>query len=70
MPNFGASTSRTYLPVAIALRYVDAGDYSRALDWLEKAVKLGISRAQIDNDPDLPRLQGRERYRSIVKLAS
>ena len=38
VPNAGAR--RTFLPVGIALRYVDAGDYSRALDWLEKAYEV------------------------------
>ncbi len=35
-----AGARRTFLPVGIALRYVDAGDYRRALDWLEKAYEV------------------------------
>jgi eukaryotic-like serine/threonine-protein kinase len=35
-----AGTSRVYLPVGIALRYLDAGEYGRALDWLEEAYQV------------------------------
>ncbi len=31
---------RVYMPCGIALRYVDAGDYGRAIDWLEKAYEV------------------------------
>ena len=41
-----------------------------ALDWLEKAVKLGLSRTEIENDPDLPALGQDPRYRKILELAS
>jgi len=34
VPNPGAS--RVFLPCGIALRYIDAGDYGRAIDWLEE----------------------------------
>jgi len=44
VPNPGAS--RVYLPSAIALRYRDAGDYGRAIDWLEEAYEV--------RDPNLP----------------
>ena len=35
-----AGTSRVYLPGGIALRYLDAGEHSRALDWLEEAYRV------------------------------
>jgi hypothetical protein len=35
VPNTAAS--RVYAPSWIALRYIAAGDYSRAVGWLEKA---------------------------------
>jgi TolB-like protein/Flp pilus assembly protein TadD len=44
VPQHGAV--RIYLPKAIALRYLDAGDYDRAIDWLERAYE--------DRDPNLP----------------
>ena len=44
VPQHGAI--RVYLAKAIALRYLDAGDYDRAIDWLERAYE--------DRDPNLP----------------
>jgi TolB-like protein/Tfp pilus assembly protein PilF len=44
VPNPG--TSRVYLPCSIAVRYIDAGDYSRAIEWLEEAYEV--------RDPNLP----------------
>jgi len=44
VPNAGAS--RVFLPCAIPLRYIDAGDYGRAVDWLEEAYEV--------RDPNLP----------------
>ena len=32
-----AGSRRVYLPVAIAWRYIDGGDFQRAIDWLEEA---------------------------------
>jgi tetratricopeptide (TPR) repeat protein len=37
-----------YMPVDIALRYLDGGDHARTLDWLEKAFEV--------RDPNLPYL--------------
>ena len=45
--------ARVYMPCSIALRYVDAGDYERAIDWLETAYE--------ERDPNLPYL-GRPLY--------
>ena len=39
---------RVYMPCAIALRYMDAGDYDRAMDWLEEAYRV--------RDPNVIRL--------------
>ena len=41
-----------------------------ALDWLEKATKFGLRKAEIENDPDLSRLRSHPRYRRIIELAS
>ena len=48
-----AGGSRVYMPCAIALRYIDAGDYNRAIDWLEEAYEA--------RDPNLPYI-GRPLY--------
>ena len=47
VPN--AEVMRIYMPYAIALRYVDAGDSDRAVDWLEEAYEV--------RDPMLPYLR-------------
>ena len=39
-------TLRIFMPNGIAFRYLDAGDYDRAMDWLEKAYEV--------RDPGLP----------------
>ena len=39
---------RIYMPCAIALRYIDARDYDRAMDWLEEAYRV--------RDPNVTRL--------------
>ena len=44
-----AEVMRTYMPFNIALRYVDAGDSDRAMDWLEEAYEV--------RDPMLPYLR-------------
>ena len=47
VPN--AEVMRIFMPYAIALRYVDAGDSDRAVDWLEEAYEV--------RDPMLPYLR-------------
>ncbi len=49
-----AGARRTFLPVGIALRYVDGGDYSRALDWLEKACEVRAHCDHLDTDESGP----------------
>jgi tetratricopeptide (TPR) repeat protein len=43
---YGEHGKGVYGGQGIARRYLDAGDYDRAIDWLEKAYE--------DHDPDLP----------------
>jgi tetratricopeptide (TPR) repeat protein len=45
------------------------GRPDEALDWLEKSVRRGLGRAQIENEPALAPLRGLPRYRSIVERA-
>jgi tetratricopeptide (TPR) repeat protein/tRNA A-37 threonylcarbamoyl transferase component Bud32 len=45
-------------------------EIDQALDCLEKAVKLGLTRSEIQNDPDLIPLHGNPRYQKILDLAS
>jgi len=41
-----------------------------AVDMLERAVHLGLGKAQIVNDPDLSRLHGQPRFEHLLALAS
>ena len=54
----------------VAVMYYLAGRQDEALDWLEKAVRLGCSKAEIENDPDLAGLREDPRYLRILGLAS
>ncbi len=45
------------------------GNRDTALDWLEKAVKLGFPQAGIENDPDIIVLKNHPRYRRILEFA-
>jgi hypothetical protein len=47
-----------------------AGRENEALDWLEKAVRLGLSRTQLEKDPDLSPLRAHPRFQRILELAS
>ena len=54
----------------MAVVYSVLGTEDKALDVLEKAVRFGLSRAEIENDPDLEPLRALPRYREIVELTS
>jgi Flp pilus assembly protein TadD len=45
------------------------GQDDAAFDRLEHAVRLGLARVQIENDPDLSRLRGDSRYARLLHLA-
>jgi tetratricopeptide (TPR) repeat protein len=53
-----------------AIIFTVLGRQRVALDWLERAVKLGVSKAEIENDPDLGDLAVDPRYQRILDLAS
>ena len=40
-----------------------------ALDWLERAARNGLGKAEIENDPDLARFRDDPRFRRILELA-
>jgi len=66
VPNAGKL--RVYMPCAIAMRYRDARDYERAIDWLEKAYDvrdpaLPYQLASPVNDP----LRGSARFQALVR---
>ena len=66
VPNAGAR--RTFMPAGIALRYVDAGDHSRALDWLEKAYEVrDPSLLYSFSDPVNDPLRGDPRFQALAK---
>ena len=53
-----------------AVIYSIFGDVDGALDWLEKSVKLGLSKTQMQSEPNLVPLHGNPRYQRIFELAS
>ena len=53
-----------------AVVYSIFGETEKALDRLEKAVKLGLSKSEIANHPDLIPLHGNPRYQKILDMAS
>jgi len=53
-----------------AIIYSIFGDVDGALSWLEKSVKLGLSKTQMQSDPDLVPLHNDPRYLKIFDLAS
>jgi tetratricopeptide (TPR) repeat protein len=46
------------------------GHDGEALDWLQKAVAVGLGKAEIENDPDLARLRSLPRFQRILQLAN
>lgn len=46
------------------------GRREEALDWLDKAIGLGLTRAEITNEPALAPLRSSPRYRKLVGLTS
>jgi len=56
--------------LANAVVRASLGRNDEALDWLERAVRLGLGRAAIMNDPDLSRLRGQPRFDRVLELAS
>ncbi len=45
------------------------GQSDDALDWLERAINLGLSRVEIENEPDFSALREHPRYGKLLELA-
>jgi serine/threonine protein kinase len=67
--NFAAK--RIYFPGDVAEFYAVLGDTPTALDWLERAVRMGDERAEwFQRDPLLASLRSTERFKSIQNMIS
>jgi serine/threonine protein kinase/Tfp pilus assembly protein PilF len=53
-----------------ALARAATGRHDEALDWLEKGVKHGLGRAQIEYEPFFAPLHGQARYKAILAQAT
>ena len=49
----------------VATTYEELGDRSKALDWLEQAIKAGYSLKRIERSPSLKELRGDARYNRL-----
>jgi len=58
--------SQYFSATGIALRYLDAGDNDRAIDWLQKAYDLHDSELPYINSPPWDRLRGDPRYQALL----
>jgi tetratricopeptide (TPR) repeat protein len=65
VPNGGAS--RVYAPIWIALRYIDAGDYSRAVDWLETAYTVHDPNLIYIGQPLYDPLRADPRFQALLR---
>jgi serine/threonine-protein kinase len=65
----GLDPGRAELSMEVAVIYCLVGQVEDALDALERATRLGISRSTIENDPDLSVLSAEPRFRKILQLA-
>jgi hypothetical protein len=62
--------SKLAIPSAynVACGYALSGDKAKALDWLEKSVKMGWTDLNhMEQDEDLDSLRNEERYKKLVK---
>jgi tetratricopeptide (TPR) repeat protein len=66
----GALPSSSAKPLVMgAAAWCLLGRDDEALDWLDRAVRFGVSRAQIDALPQFQRLRDHPRYRQMRELA-
>jgi len=62
-----AGTKRVFLPVGIAWCYLDAGDYKRAIDWLEEAYEVRDPNLLYIGDPGFDPLRSDPRFQALVE---
>jgi serine/threonine-protein kinase len=65
----GMDPGRAELAMGAAVIYCLVGQVGDALDALERAARLGISKSTIENDPDLSVLSDEPRFQRILRLA-
>jgi len=65
VPNAG--TLKVFMPVAIAWRYRDAGDYDRAMEWLEKAYEAHDPSLAYLGQPVWGPLRSSPRFQSLLR---
>jgi hypothetical protein len=59
--------SQYQIAVGVALRYLDAGDNDRAVDWLQKAYDNHDSELPYINSPPWDRLRDDPRYQALLR---
>ena len=62
-----AGTKRVFLPYGIAWCYLDAGDYERAIDWLEEAYEVRDPNLPYIGDPGFDPLRSDPRFQDLVR---
>jgi len=62
-----AGTKRVFLPYGIAWCYLDAGDYERAIDWLEEAYEVRDPNLLYIGNPGFDPLRSDPRFQAIVR---
>jgi serine/threonine-protein kinase len=62
-----AGTEQVFLPDSIAWRYCDAGDYQRAIDWLEEAYEVRDPMLPYIGDPGYDPLRSDPRFQALVR---
>ncbi len=65
VPDAGAE--QVFLPDSIAWRYCDAGDYQRAIDWLEEAYEVRDPMLPYIGDPIYAPLRSDPRFQELVE---
>ncbi len=62
-----AGTEQVFMPDSIAWRYFDAGDYHRAIDWLEEAYEVRDPNLPYIGDPVYDPLRSDPRFQKLVR---
>lgn len=62
-----AGTKRVFLPAGIAWCYLDAGDYKRAIDWLEEAYEVRDPNLTYIGLPGFDPLRSDPRFQALVR---